>query len=220
MGILSTIKNVAQIGGALGGLFNFGSSGGTDIGASKALMSHQMDLQKDYTQWLNENQYSQLRTGLENAGYNPLLALGSSPQQGQIGMGSAVSGSTASFNPGELLNAVATVAQIKNTDADTQNKQLGTIVSQIKNWINLLGQSSGNTANSNLSDKIIYKLKSAALNVANNIYKDSKSSSTPMLKGYISNTASDFGANERFREVPELNNIPLPKELRNLQGLT
>ncbi|QXN75184.1 DNA pilot protein [Microvirus mar37] len=110
----------AAIGAALGvgasllGGFNSASGGGTSIAGSKALMDHQLSLNKDYTKWMNENGYSQMRTGLENAGYNPILALGASPASGSVGIANATEGTSAK---GVTLN---NLASIMNTTANTK----------------------------------------------------------------------------------------------------
>lgn len=122
----------SALGSFLGGS-NKGSSGGTDIGASMSLMRYQTDLQKEYSQWLNENSYSQMRTGLENAGYNPLLAVGATPQQGQVGMANAVSGNTASFSGLQAAQALKVLA-------DTDISKFGKLGAILKNAPELFGK--------------------------------------------------------------------------------
>ena len=58
---------------------NLSFGGGTSYSGSKKLMDYQSALWQRDTQWLNENGWSQMRKGLINADYNPLLAIGSSP---------------------------------------------------------------------------------------------------------------------------------------------
>ena len=191
-----TIGNVA--GGLLGGL-NLGSSGGTDVGASKALMDYQFGLQKDYTQWLNENQWQQMRTGLENAGYNPLMALGATPASGAIGMGSAVSGNTAQFSGLDAVSALSGLANISNVQADTEQKLLGTVA-------HLFGTKLGKKAQ-NLADSIIGSIENTAKRL-----KATDNVGDLVLQGYVSNTAND--KNSRFHYEPQLDEYgTLPPEL-------
>lgn len=198
---------------ALGGLFG-GKSGGTDIGASMALMNHQVALQKDYTQWLNENQYSQMRTGLESAGYNPLLAVGgATPSSGAVGIANATSGNTAQFDGLKALQGLLTSAQIANVKADTDMKNAGIITKflgtdvvnsakgKIKGWLNNIVESAKDI--SRVSDD------------ANEI-----------LKGYITNSADSDTDVEvpRFTFQPEydsrgsLDNTEL-KELKMIKRI-
>lgn len=161
--------------GALSGLFG-GKSGGTDIGASIALMNHQNELQKDYTQWLNENSYSQMRTGLENAGYNPLLAVGASPQSGATGIATATSGNTAQFDGQRALQSLLTLAQVKNIQADTDMKNAGIITKflgtgfvnsakgKIKGWLDNIANSAKEV--SNVSDDVQTLLKGSVTHTA------------------------------------------------------
>ncbi|UPW41987.1 DNA pilot protein [Dipodfec virus RodF1_47] len=117
--------------GAIAGAFS--SGGGTNVADSKRLARYNMELNKEYTTWLNENSYSQMRKGLENANYNPLMALGASPQQGSVG------GSTATengqVNPLNAITALNTVANTKNLNANSnlQNQQAETEIAKREN---------------------------------------------------------------------------------------
>lgn len=195
-------------GSALGGLLG-GSSGSSNdtTGQSMALMRYQTDLQKEYSQWLNENSYSHLRTGLEKAGYNPLLAVGATPQNGSVGLGSAGSGNTASFDGQKALEALNTLADTAKTKTGVLGSILGTdIVNTAKGFLNKSGIAKGveklirkslNTANGAIDtiDKVTDKIDDKYKNFT--------------LKGYVSNTA-----NSRFDYRPDLDELgKLPPEL-------
>lgn len=64
--------------------FSFANGGGTNLADSQALMKSQSAWWRSNTQWFNENGYKYLRKGLIDAGYNPLLALNSSPLNGAM----------------------------------------------------------------------------------------------------------------------------------------
>lgn len=100
--------------GSLLGSFGHSSGGGLDVAGNMQLMRYQTDLNKEMTQWQNENQWKFMRKGLEDANYNPLLALGASPSTGNVGLATG-SESTSSSSVG--LNGLAS---IMNTAANTK----------------------------------------------------------------------------------------------------
>lgn len=115
---------IASVGSSLISGLNSSSGGGTSVRDSMRLMSHQNNLQKDYTQWLNENSYKQMRTGLENAGYNPLLAVGASPQSGSVGIANATEGTTAKgVQMQSMANIFNTVANTKLQEEQAKSEQ-------------------------------------------------------------------------------------------------
>lgn len=116
IGAIGAAGTLAKGIGALGSMFSHG--GGTDISASKELARYNMNLNKQYTQWLNENNYSFMRKGLEKADYNPMLALGASPQQGSLAPSTAVEGNQ--VNP---LNAVSALNTAANTRLQEQQAE-------------------------------------------------------------------------------------------------
>ena len=113
--------------GAIGSLFKSGKKGGIDVGATMALMKYQTDLEKEMTQWTNENQWKFMRTGLENANYNPLLAFGASPSSGSMPNAIANSGEEQTVDPSAVLQSLATIAQIENLRANTANTKAGAL---------------------------------------------------------------------------------------------
>lgn len=181
------------------GLFSslFGSKssgGGTDIGASKTLMNHQMELNKQYTQWLNENGYSQMRAGLEKAGYNPLLAVGATPQQGSISPASATGNEVTTFDPATLLDAAATVASIRKTNAETDQIKLGKVGAITKNLFGLVKGLGVNFAKEIGVYDDIQGLIKKATNTAKGFFdKGSNTDGTPVFKLGISNTG-EYGS--------------------------
>lgn len=78
------------------GLFDFSfaysksSGGGTNPAMSKDLMRYQSKQWRQNTEWFNKNGYDYLRQGLINADYNPILAIGSSPLNGEMPTATAV----------------------------------------------------------------------------------------------------------------------------------
>lgn len=181
--------------GALAGAFSSGNSGaGVSPAMSKDLMRYQMSLNKDYTQWLNENQYGFMRTGLESAGYNPLLALGASPQQGAISPVAATDGDMSGFSG---LNAVQSFASLKNTAkvvAETNSIKYGPLVSKMINWSKTLGSGSA-----------LKGAKDIVKNIINNA-RDATNSNL-VLKGYVSNTADSHGFDYHTPTQAEYNAI-------------
>lgn len=187
-------KTVGNIAGSLVGGLNFGSTGGTSLNQSKILAQHQFNLSKKYTQWLNEQGYSQMRTGLEKAGYNPLLAVGATPQNGMQSMPVATTGSAQGFSGQDAINALVSMANVANLKADTDGKLLGKLsqfigtkyAGKVSGIVDNLLDSIQNTAKSN------EKIEEAGKGV---------------LKGYISNSS-------KFDYVPELEEMSkLPPEL-------
>jgi hypothetical protein len=113
--------------GLIGNLFgnSSGSSMFMDLHDSKELMKYQSKQYQKNTQWLNENGYSQLRKGLESANYNPLLAVGATPQQGAMPNAVAQRSNSWSFNKAAQDTANVAMrqsdAQIDNLKANTAN---------------------------------------------------------------------------------------------------
>lgn len=119
---MSWANAIGNIATALGGLGSFSKSQGTDVGASMALMAYQNQLAKDSFKWQNENGYKFMRKGLVDADYNPLLAIGASPIQGQM-PNAIASGDSLSmdFASGKQANTASRLAdaQIGNIQANT-----------------------------------------------------------------------------------------------------
>lgn len=183
-------------GSALGGLFggSSGSSVGYDINSSKELMRYQDELTRNQTQWLNENSYKQMRTGLENAGYNPLMALGATPQAGSVGLGSPMSSNTANYSGADAISSLLNMANIANVQADTDTKSLGVITKY-------LGTKYGKMAGK-LVDKLLDNIQNTA-----KVNDKIKEAGSNVLKGYVSNDAS-------FDYAPEYDELgKLPPEL-------
>lgn len=112
--------------------------GGTDIGSSKKLMKWQADLWKENTAWYNDNviahAYKTTRNSLEEAGYNPLMALSNGAMYDQGAMPNASANSSAK---GISMNQLVG-SQIANTNADTMLK--GAQTEQATSSSNLLNQ--------------------------------------------------------------------------------
>lgn len=177
--------NVAGLAGSLLGGFNSASGGGLDIAGSKVLMDYQAKLNREMTQWQNENQWKFMRTGLENADYNPLLALGATPASGAVGIATGSEGTTAR---GIQFNSVANALQ-QLSSADVNNTgALGKLfgASNAKGLYKF-GSTVGNKLKRILEAKV-----DSALNTAK-----AEKTGTYLLKGYISNTASSFKDSDR-----------------------
>lgn len=168
--------------GLFDALFGFGSSAMTSAmnwAMSREAMNTQYEnqrklniqsneLSKDYTQWLNTNAYSQQRTGLENAGYNPMLAVGASPMSGNISGGSAgLSSAQASDLSGSVTNAYrafrlerdktgAEVNQLKASEKAT-NASVSLIDEQAKTEQYRQKQMEADTALSNINKMLADK---------------------------------------------------------------
>lgn len=115
----------------------------------RLLNEQSLALSKDYTHWLNTQGYGMMRQGLESAGYNPILAVNSSPQFGSIGGGSATAGPSANLqNPfsgfgdlGSKLSDGVNSAyktfklerELQEADLKIKNKQQEFLESQIRN---------------------------------------------------------------------------------------
>lgn len=112
------LEGIGSLLGGIGSMFSFG--GGTSLKKSKELARYNMDLNKEYTEWLNKNNYSFMREGLENADYNPMLALGASPQQGSVANSPA--SESMSFNPAGMAAMMNTVAntRLQEQQAETE----------------------------------------------------------------------------------------------------
>lgn len=180
----------------LGGLFGGKSSSTTsyDGSSSKELMRYQDQLTREQSQWLNENSYTHMRTGLEKAGYNPLLAVGASPQTGSVGLGAPMLSNTANFSGAEAISSLLNMANIANVKANTDATLLGKLGQ-------LLGTKYGNKV-SGVIDGVLKSIQNTAK--FNNKIEDA---GTGVLKGYISNT-SDFDYAPQYDELGKL-----PKEL-------
>lgn len=182
--------------GAIGSMFSRG--GGTDVAASKELSRYNMELNKDYTQWLNENGYRQMRKGLENADYNPMLALGASPQQGSIAASTAVEGNQ--VNPLNAVSALNTVANTKlqeqqaetefakreNLKADTGMKLVDRLYKEgLIKW-----QDRQNYAD------LVLKNTQSQMNVANTKYTNERA------RGYSESDSHSYSGNGNFGVGP------------------
>lgn len=85
---------------------------------SRKAMEYQDQLNRSYTR----DSYGLMRTGLEQAGYNPLLALGSSANSAVYSptmMNSDSDQGTQAFE--NAINTSSAVSSIKNTNANTEN---------------------------------------------------------------------------------------------------
>lgn len=113
----------AIIGAALPSIVGSFSHSGTNLKGSAALMALQNKYWKENTQWYNENGYKFLRTGLESAGYNPILALGASPLNGNMPSATADSSTSASIDMASSMQANIAKKQsnatISNIEANT-----------------------------------------------------------------------------------------------------
>lgn len=111
-------------------VFSFSQSG-TDIGKTNKLYGVQSKWWRDNTEWLNLNGWQQMRQGLINAGYNPLLAIGSSPSQAPMNTGQADSSISRSADLVGYGNAVGSTAfgkaTIGNLNASTAQQQANSI---------------------------------------------------------------------------------------------
>lgn len=195
----------SALGGLLGG--SSGSSVGFDINASKELMDYQDKLTREQSQWLNENSYTHMRTGLEKAGYNPLLAVGATPQNGSVGLGAPMSSNTASYDGQKAIEALNTMADTAKTKSGVLGSIFGT---DLVNVAKQFGNSSGIT-------KGLEKLIKKSLNTANGAIdtidkvtdKVNEKYKNFTLKGYVSNTA-----NSEFNYAPEYDELGrLPRAL-------
>lgn len=118
------------------GLFDFAfgfSNNSAQTGLNKWdtdwLYQQQSDRWRANTDWFNNYGYSQMRAGLERAGYNPLMALGATPQSGATVSGAVMDERTnaSSFNASGIpLGAQALKAQMRNVNADTTLKNAQT----------------------------------------------------------------------------------------------
>lgn len=114
------------------GLFDFSfgfSNNQAQVGLNKEdtdwLYQRQSDRWRSNTDWFNLNGYSQMRAGLEKAGYNPLMALGSTPMSGATVSGSVMDerSNASSFNSSGIpLGFEAFRSQMRNVNADTNLK--------------------------------------------------------------------------------------------------
>ncbi len=114
--------------------FSFGfSKNNAQVGLNREdtdwLYQRQSDRWRANTEWFNQNGYTQLRQGLENAGYNPLMALGATPMSGATVSGAVMDerSNASSFNTQGLpLGVQAFKAQMRNVNADTTLKNAQT----------------------------------------------------------------------------------------------
>lgn len=198
-------KHGGQILGAasnvLGGM-NFGSSSsGIGIGASKELMDYQYELQNRQTQWLNENSYSQLRTGLERAGYNPLLAMNASPQSSALGVASAPVASSAQYSLGDIAGNML-------KDTERRLKDGSGLITRLDNFLKSIDGALSNVAENFGHDDEYSMLKDAGKNIIKDSIRsiskatdDNPSSLT--LKGYVSNSAKGEPF-EVLEDIPDI----------------
>lgn len=207
-----TIGKVAEYAvGLLGGFSGSSNASGFSLADTKRLTDYNIEKNKEYTQWLNENSYSQMRLGLENAGYNPLMALGATPQQGSVGVNPINSGSTASFNGQEAFNALAQIAALKKLEAETDATRLGPIGNMINTWFGD-GSSTAKKLKGKFSDFINDILDRAKEDDGSGHILDKIGRETAtVLKGYVSNTANS----EPFEEFnPDADLSPIPRKYR------
>lgn len=118
------------------GLFDFAfgfSNNNAQVGLNKWdtdwLYQQQSDRWRSNTDWFNNYGYSQMRAGLERAGYNPLMALGATPMSGATVSGAVMDerSNASSFNTsGVPLGVEAFRAQMRNVNADTTLKNAQT----------------------------------------------------------------------------------------------
>lgn len=118
------------------GLFDFAfgfSNNNAQVGLNKWdtdwLYQQQSNRWRSNTDWFNQNGYTQMRAGLEKAGYNPLMALGATPLSGATVSGAVMDERTNanSFNvQGVPLGVQAFKAQMRNVNADTTLKNAQT----------------------------------------------------------------------------------------------
>lgn len=117
-------------------------------------MQLQDQLNRAYYQWSSENGPSFARKGYEQAGYNPLLALGSS-LSGNSAIYSGSASNADSDNGSQAVEAGLNsalamqdlplkVAQKDNIDADTDVKKYGSKVAHIKNIAELIKENKDN----------------------------------------------------------------------------
>lgn len=213
MSIWSSIGKFAgnALGGLIGGLGGSSNPVGFSFDDTKRLTDYNIQKNKEYTQWLNENSYSHMRLGLENAGYNPLMALGATPQQGSVGVNPINSGSSASFNGQEAFSALAQIAGLKKIEAETDATRLGPIGNMINTWFGD-GSSTAKKLKGKFSDYINDILDRAkeddgASGVLDKIGRETAT----VLKGYVSNTANA----EPFEEFnPDADLTPIPRKYR------
>ena len=155
--------SAGQIAGLIGGssLLSFGGNLATSaLNSSRAwkytqrAMQYQDQLNRAYFQWSSENGPSFSRKGYEQAGYNPLLALGSN-LSGNSAIYSGSAPNSDSDNGSQAVEAGLNsalamqdlplkVAQRDNIDADTDVKKYGEKVAHIKNIAKLIHDNKDN----------------------------------------------------------------------------
>ena len=122
---------VASIGGGLlGKLFGSASGSNAQAGLNRKDTKWMYDQQDKHwrgnTEWFNTNGWTQMREGLEKAGYNPLMALGASPQSGATVQGTAMDNKTNAWSLDMPHSIAQEIQNLKNTNADTQLKKAQT----------------------------------------------------------------------------------------------
>lgn len=162
--------------GALGGLMSFGGNlASSAINSGRAwkytrlAMQYQDELNRAYYQWTGEHGPTFQRKGFVDAGYNPLLALGSpSSAQGAIYSGSGVnsdsdSGSQAVDAMNNSALAVQNMqnlgAQKENIQADTDVKKYGQKGAILKNLLSLANSNKNNPTVQKIVDSQIVRLE-------------------------------------------------------------
>lgn len=194
--VAKALPAIATVGSIVGGVAT-SRGGGTSVYKTNKIATHQMELNKQYTQWLNENGYSQMRKGLETAGYNPILATGATPQQGTMSAPMATESTTArSVNLNDIVGLTNTQASTDNIKANTNATNLGIIGKFLGN----LGQINSQARKYGFYDSII-NIRNGAINTAKNIFKDIRSqvnNQSTVLKGYISNSSRSFDDYEPY----------------------
>lgn len=183
--------------GSLIGSVATNKGGGTSVSKSNAIATHQMELNKQYTQWLNENGYRQMRKGLEDADYNPMLALGASPQQGSISAPTASADTTGrSISLNDVVGLQNTQASTAKLVADTNATNLGLIGKFLGN----LGQINSQAKRYGFYDSVI-NMRNGAINTAKSIFKNIRNQTrthSTVLKGYVSNSSRSFNDYEPY----------------------
>lgn len=123
--VVNNLPTITSLGGSVMGLFGTkGNSAASSFAYSKALQEHQYELERQSRQ----TAYQDTRYSLEQAGYNPMLAVGS--QSGSLPVGNQMDVTDPKIERmNTFLNASSALADIavkkaqaRNIEADTQNK--------------------------------------------------------------------------------------------------
>lgn len=153
--------------------FNFSQGGGTNVADSIGLMNHQSSLWRQNTEWFNKNGYKYLREGLINADYNPLLAIGAQPLNGEMPNAMATDGTTAvgvNWN-GASASQAATAKKISDSqimvNKATANKTAEEALTQANVRNNLDSQAVLNLLQSERIQKLLpYDVQKAIAEIA------------------------------------------------------